>query len=78
MYLGVFKSSIRTDVTQCDITIESSDLSGIVTSVPISIVLDAGSTPVAAGVPIIALLGYILRRRLGGTLEGLPVEWGGT
>ena len=55
-----------------------SELKFTITPVPISIVLDAGATPVAAGVPIIGIIGYILRRRLGGSLEGLPTEWGGT
>jgi hypothetical protein len=47
------------------------------TAIPMSIVLDAGSTPVIAGTPIIALIGFILRRKFGGTMEGLPTEWGG-
>ncbi len=55
-----------------------SELQFTITPVPISIVLDVGTTPVAAGAPIIALIGYILRRRFGGSLEGLPTEWGGT
>jgi hypothetical protein len=55
-----------------------SELKFTITPVPIGIVLDVGTTPVAAGALIIALIGYILRRRLGGSLEGLPTEWGGT
>ena len=45
--------------------------------VPISIVLDAGSTPIVAGAPIIALVGLALKRKLGSTIEGLPTEWTG-
>ncbi len=59
------------------ISVTESELKFTITPVPISIVLDAGFTPVAAGVPIIGIIGYILRRRLGGTFEGLPGEWGG-
>ncbi len=58
-------------------SVTRSELKFTITPVPISIVLDAGATPVAAGGAIITLLGFILRRRLGGTFEGLPVEWGG-
>ncbi len=48
------------------------------TSVPMSVVLDAGSTPVVAGAPIITLIGLALRKKLGEAIEGLPSEWGGT
>ena len=43
----------------------------------IKVPLDAGTTPVVAGVPILSLIGYVLRKRLHGTIDGLPTEWKG-
>ena len=54
------------------------ELQFISTPVPMSIVLDAGTTPVVAGVPIMTIIGLVLRKKLGGTIEGLPTEWGAT
>jgi prenyltransferase beta subunit len=47
------------------------------TQTSIKIPLDAGTTPVVAGAPILGLIGYVLRKRLHGTIDGLPTEWNG-
>ncbi|MFW9974945.1 MAG: hypothetical protein ACFFDQ_06760 [Candidatus Thorarchaeota archaeon] len=77
--LGI-EGQYRIDITILGLpVVESieSELLFLSTSVPLSIALDAGSTPVVAGAPIIALLGLALRKRLGASIEGLPTEWSG-
>ena len=54
-----------------------SELQFMSTQVPLKIPLDSGTTPVVAGVPILSLIGYVLRKRLHGTIDGLPTEWNG-
>jgi prenyltransferase beta subunit len=53
------------------------ELQFISTQVPLKIPLDAGTTPVVAGVPILSLIGFVLRRRVRRIIDELPTEWGG-
>ena len=54
-----------------------SELQFMSTQAPIKVPFDAGTTPVVAGAPILGLIGLVLRKRLHGTIDGLPTEWNG-
>ncbi len=48
-----------------------------VTILPFSSQMDAGTVPVLSGGAALAVIGLVLRKKLGGALDSLSVEWDG-
>ncbi|MGY5874730.1 MAG: Ig-like domain-containing protein [Candidatus Thorarchaeota archaeon] len=79
-FMAAFEGDYRVNVTLLDIPLIgnlSDSYSFGITPPSISIPMDTGTTSMAGGTMVLALIGYVAKRRMGGMLETLPTEWEG-
>ncbi|MGY5852085.1 MAG: Ig-like domain-containing protein [Candidatus Thorarchaeota archaeon] len=79
-FMAAFEGDYQVNVTLLEIPMIgnlSESYSFSITPPSISIPMDTGTTSMAGGTMVLALIGYVAKRRLGGMLESLPTEWEG-